>query len=186
MTTVGATDLLTDDILGGERAVAEPNANDPLLDYYSGGGFSNVFGLPDYQKDAVTNYLTTYPPPYDGTVYNNSGNARAYPDVAALGLKLATVYLNRTLGVGGTSASAPIVASIVNLLNEERLNAGKGPIGFLNPVFYAHPDAFNDVTTGSNPGCGTDGFATAPGWDPVTGLGTPNYAKLKDVFLGLP
>jgi len=44
--------------------------------------------------------------------------------------------------------------AIVTLLNEARHEAGKGPIGFQNPVFYAHPDAFNDITVRSNPGCG--------------------------------
>jgi tripeptidyl-peptidase-1 len=34
---------------------------------------------------------------------------------------------------------------------------------------------YSDITVGSNPGCGVDGFSVAPGWDPVTGLGTPNY-----------
>jgi tripeptidyl-peptidase I len=32
---------------------------------------------------------------------------------------------------------------------------------------------------GSNPGCGTNGFSAKSGWDPITGLGTPNFAKLK-------
>lgn len=134
----------------------------------------------------MTGYLQSYPPPYDAKVYNNSGTSRAYPDVAAMGLNVTTIYLNQTLGVGGTSASTPIVASIVNLLNEERYRADKGPIGFLNPVFYAHPEAFNDITVGGNPGCGTDGFAAEPGWDPVTGLGTPDYQKLRKIFLDLP
>ena len=185
-TVVGATDLLNGSIFGGEKAVAQPNVTNPLLDFYSGGGFSNVFGLPSYQANAVTNYLTKYPPPYGSSNYNNTGNSRAYPDVSALGLNLATVYLGQTIGVGGTSASAPIVASVVTLLNELRLEAGKGPIGFVNPIFYAHPEAFNDVTIGANPGCGTGGFQTATGWDPVTGLGTPNFEKLKDIFLSLP
>jgi len=56
----------------------------------------------------------------------------------------------------------------------------------LNPTFYAHPEAFNDITVGGNPGCGSDGFKAAPGWDPVTGLGTPNYQKLLKVVLSLP
>jgi tripeptidyl-peptidase I len=183
---VGATDLLNDSIYGGERAVAQPNKNNSKLDYYSGGGFSDIFELPAYQEEAVTNYLTTYPPPYGSEVFNDSGNARGFPDVSSLGLKLATVYLGETYGIGGTSASAPTVAAIVTLLNEERLQAGKGPIGFLNPTFYKHPEAFNDVTEGGNPGCGTDGFQAQPGWDPVTGLGTPNYPKLREVFLDLP
>ncbi|KAK7728146.1 hypothetical protein SLS57_002616 [Botryosphaeria dothidea] len=186
VTVVGATQLLNGTVEGGERAVSKPSAKGPKDDYYSGGGFSNIFSLPAYQKDAVTGYLQSYPPPYDAKVYNNSGTSRAYPDVAAMGLNVTTIYLNQTLGVGGTSASTPIVASIVNLLNEERYRAGKGPIGFLNPVFYAHPEAFNDITIGGNPGCGTDGFAAEPGWDPVTGLGTPDYQKLRKIFLDLP
>lgn len=91
-----------------------------------------------------------------------------------------------TYSVGGTSASAPIVAGIVTLLNEARLKAGKSPVGFLNPTFYKNPDAFNDITHGNNSGCGTGGFNAVPGWDPVTGLGTPNFEKLKKVFLALP
>lgn len=72
------------------------------------------------------------------------------------------------------------------MLNEERLAVGKKSIGFLNPIIYAHPEMFNDVTIGGNPGCGTQGFPAAPGWDPVTGVGTPNYTKMKEVFLSLP
>ena len=46
----------------------------------------------------------------------------------------------------GTSASAPIFASVINLINERRIAAGKGPVGFLNPVLYRHPEAFTDVS----------------------------------------
>ena len=139
-------------------AVADPDVNNTKLDYYSGGGFSNVFTLPSYQASAVTNYLTKYPPPYSSNVYNNSGNSRAYPDVSALGLNLAIVYLNATYGIGGTSASTPIFASLVTLINEARLSVGKGPWGCLNPTMYAHPEAFNDITVGGNTGCETQGF----------------------------
>lgn len=172
-------------ITAGEIAVAQPNPN-PKEDYYSGGGFSNVFELPSYQKKAVTHYLTKYPPPYTSQIYNNSGKARAYPDISAIGIKIPTVYLGNAYGVGGTSASTPIIGGIITLLNEARIAKGKGPIGFLNPTLYAHPEALNDVTEGGNPGCGSNGFDAQPGWDPVTGLGTPNYAKLEKVFLSLP
>jgi len=47
------------------------------------------------------------------------------------------------------------------------LAAGKSTIGFVNPVLYAHPEVLHDITSGSNPGCGTNGFAVATGWDPV-------------------
>jgi tripeptidyl-peptidase-1 len=142
--------------------------------------------MPDYQSEAVLNYLDEYPPPYGEHVYNNSKRARGFPDVSSLGWNLATVIHGQAVGIGGTSASAPTVAAIVTLLNELRLEAGKGPIGFLNQVFYANPDAFNDITVGGNPGCGTKGFQCQPGWDPVTGLGTPDFEKLKRVFLSLP
>jgi len=181
VTAVGATNLRNSSIYGGEVAVAQPNG---LLSYYSGGGFSSIFPTPSFQSNAVKGYLESYAPKYGESVFNSSG--RGYPDVSALGLKLATVFLNRTVGMGGTSVSAPIFASIINLLNEERLEAGKKPIGFLNPLMYKNPDMFNDVTDGSNPGCGTQGFPASKGWDPSTGLGTPNYEKMKKVFLSLP
>ncbi|KAF2721829.1 subtilisin-like protein [Polychaeton citri CBS 116435] len=186
ITAVGGTTLRGKHLKDGETAVGKVNPAQPLNYFYSGGGFSNVFEMPQYQAAAVTNYLQKYAPDYGPNVYNRSGCARGYPDISAIGLNVATVYLNRTIGVGGTSASAPIVAGVITLLNEERLAAGKGPIGFLNPTLYAHPEMFNDVTHGRNKGCGTEGFPATPGWDPVTGMGTPNYPKMKDVFLGLP
>jgi tripeptidyl-peptidase-1 len=164
--------------------VALPYVPNPKRDYYSGGGFSNVFAQPAYQADAVSHYLTTYPPPYDAQIYNKSG--RAFPDISAIGLNVSVVLGGGVQVAGGTSASTPIIASIVTLLNEARIAAGKGPIGFLNPILYAHPQAFNDITEGSNPGCGTDGFQAQPGWDPVTGLGSPIYPKLQEIFLNLP
>jgi len=54
------------------------------------------------------------------------------------------------------------------LINQARMNAGKSRIGFVNPTLYANPSAFNDITVGGNQGCGTPGFSSAPGWDPVS------------------
>jgi tripeptidyl-peptidase-1 len=73
-----------------------------------------------------------------------------------------------------------------SLINENRAQAGKGPVGFLNPTLYANPTVLNDITQGGNKGCGTAGFTSVPGWDPVTGLGTPNYPKMNNLFLSLP
>jgi len=39
-------------------------------------------------------------------------------------------------------------------------------VGFVNPTLYKHPEVLHDITVGSNPGCGTNGFAVARGWDP--------------------
>ena len=46
--------------------------------------------------------------------------------------------------------------------------------------------AFNDITSGNNPGCGSRGFYAQPGWDGVTGVGTPNFEKLRSVVQSLP
>lgn len=132
----------------------------------------------------MSHYLTTYPPPYSAETFNKSG--RAFPDVSAIGLNVSVVLGGGVQVAGGTSASTPIIASIVTLLNEARIAQGKGPIGFLNPILYANPQAFNDITEGKNPGCGTEGFQAQPGWDPVTGLGSPIYPKLQEMFLNLP
>jgi tripeptidyl-peptidase-1 len=45
---------------------------------------------------------------------------------------------------------------------------------------------FNDITSGSNPGCNTNGFPATKGWDPVTGFGSPDYGKLSGMLKSLP
>lgn len=154
----------------------------------SGGGFSNFFEVPSYQSAAVANYLSTTPPPYTAAQYNNSGKARGYPDLSANGAFYDTAISGKFEPIFGTSASAPVTGAIITLINDARLAAGKKPVGFLNPIIYSNGFAagFNDIVRGSNPGCGTNGFATAKGWDPVTGVGTPNMQALLPLFLALP
>ncbi|KAJ7490733.1 family S53 protease [Mycena latifolia] len=143
---------------------------------FSSGGFSNYWGAPDYQADAVAAYLKAQGTTNKG-LFNASG--RGYPDVSAQGENVQIVSGGTTEGVDGTSCSSPIFASVIGLLNDQLIAAGNSPLGFLNPWLYANPDMLNDVTTGSNPGCGAKGFAAKAGWDPVTGLGTPNFTKMK-------
>ena len=88
--------------------------------------------------------------------------------------------------VDGTSCAAPTFSGIISLLNDARAAAGKRPLGYLNTIFYKHPEVFTDVTAGSNPGCGTKGFPAAVGWDPVTGLGAPNFPAMMTLALSLP
>ena len=83
------------------------------------------------------------------------------------------------MGAEGTSAATPIFASVISLINDELIAAGKSPLGFLNPFVYANPSIFTDITNGTNPGCNTNGYSAKAGWDPVTGLGTPIYSKIK-------
>lgn len=185
MTSVGATQVPTGTNVAADIASGtEPEVACETV-IYSGGGFSNVFALPDYQAGAVKSYLSNYPPPYTSAQYNNSGAARAFPDISANGANYVVAVDGEFELVYGTSASSPVVGSIITLINEQLVAAGKSPVGFINPVLYDNPDALNDITSGTNPGCGTEGFSAEPGWDPVTGLGTPNYEKLLQVFLSL-
>ncbi len=67
------------------------------------------------------------------------------------------------------------------------MKAGKGPLGFINPTLYKHPEMLHDITKGGNGNCKADGgFEAGSGWDPVTGLGTPDYPKLLEMLLKLP
>ncbi|GAP82686.1 putative alkaline serine protease [Rosellinia necatrix] len=166
----------------------------------SGGGFSNIFPLPLYQALHVTKYVDTVGKtlpfesysqfPRDGDfsrvtkgVYNRLG--RAYPDVGAVGDRQLVLGGGDWYLVGGTSLSAPVWGAVLTLINEGRLKAHKPTLGFVNPILYAHPEVFNDVTEGSNPGCDTVGFKASKGWDPVTGLGSPNFAKLSKLLNGI-
>ncbi|KAG8796168.1 hypothetical protein FRC12_003759 [Ceratobasidium sp. 428] len=146
---------------------------------FSQGGFSNYFARPTWQSTAVSGFLTSLGTTYSG-LYNTTG--RGFPDVAAQGQGFQVVVSGRTTSVGGTSASAPTFAGVIALLNDYRLSKGKSSLGWLNPWLYANATgALNDITSGSNPGCGTNGFTARAGWDPVTGLGTPDFVKLQAV-----
>ncbi|XP_027856847.1 tripeptidyl-peptidase 1 [Xiphophorus couchianus] len=160
-----------------------------VTDYISGGGFSNVFKMPDYQVSAVEGYLksvtATLPPQ---SYFNTSG--RAYPDMAALSDNY-WVVSNRVPipWVSGTSASTPVVGGMLSLINGQRLSKGLPALGFLNPRLYKLKGrGLFDVTEGCHLGCLDEkvqgqGFCAAPSWDPVTGWGTPNYPALLDALL---
>ncbi|KAJ6574219.1 family S53 protease [Mycena capillaripes] len=144
----------------------------------SGGGFSSAFGRPSYQNTLVGSYLanqnTKYAPWQTST-------GRALPDVSARHGGRIVENGNSNINAVGTSMSAPIFASVIALLNNELIAAGKPALGFLNPWLYSTASAaFEDVTAGtSKNGCGTGGYEAVSGWDPVTGLGTPLYAGLR-------
>ncbi|KAG9312226.1 peptidase S8/S53 domain-containing protein [Chiua virens] len=181
ITSVGATQV------SPNKTVYDPeSACEQVI--YSGGGFSNYFGLPDYQKDAVASYLKHTPPSYPDSIWNSTGKSRAYPDISANGANYVIAVDGNFTLVYGTSASSPVVGAMLTMVNDARIALGKGPIGFINPVIYAvnFTDGFNDITNGTNPGCGTPGFNTSHGWDPVTGLGTPNFPKLLAKWIALP
>jgi kumamolisin len=128
----------------------------------SGGGVSRLFGLPDYQKQAGVPHAK-----------NPQGQVgRGVPDVAGdadpdTGYQI--LVDDQSITLGGTSAVAPLWAGLVALLNQ-KLNRS---VGFLNPFLYSHTNVCNDVTQGTN-----GDYKAGPGWDPCTGLGSPNGTAL--------
>ena len=152
----------------------------------SSGGFSSYWARPQYQESHVQAYFktagSTLP---DSSKYNATGNG--FPDVAAQAEQFMVVWNGMSLPVAGTSCASPSFTGVLSLLNEERLKAGKSSLGFINPLLYKSlHTGFNDITSGSNPGCGTNGFFATEGWDPVTGFGSPNYEKLSGMLKSLP
>ncbi|KAL8280252.1 hypothetical protein RQP46_007366 [Phenoliferia psychrophenolica] len=185
VTSVGATQ-----VKAGADLVNDPENAEEACEtiIYSGGGFSNNFEMPSYQKGKLATFFKDHLPTYTAAQYNNNQSARGFPDIALNGANYAVSYSGQNGMVYGTSASSPAGAALFTLINDARLAAGKGPIGFINPAMYseAFNEGFQDITSGGNQGCGTPGFSAVTGWDPVTGLGTPNFQKLKDLWLALP
>ena len=172
-TAVGSTTFISGDS-GAESAVNS---------FGSGGGFSFDYGQPSYQTEAVQHFFSQNHklPPH--LSYNGSG--RGTPDVSTLGSNFWIISEGFWQGVSGTSCSTPTFAGMVTMLNNIRLQSGK-TLGFLNPLIYQNAQAFNDITVGNND-VNHDGYGwyCVPGWDPITGLGTPNWGKLADVVKGL-
>jgi tripeptidyl-peptidase-1 len=177
VTAVGATRYTEQKIGNPEMATDQ---------FGSGGGFSLQFGQsPDatYQSAAVANYLATV----DKDTLPPAGSfppmGRATPDVSALGEGYQVIVHGKAESVGGTSASSPAFAGMVSLLNEARLAKGGKQMGFLNPFLYKNAAAFTSIDLGSNK-VGRQmqslpfGFNCSKGWDPATGLGTPQFQKL--------
>jgi subtilase family serine protease len=202
VTGVGGTYLCTDPTATNARIVdsVDPPStcqNNPgvaergWID--SGGGFSHVFARPDFQNTLPPG---STPIPQD---------ARGVPDIAYQASSRTGVLVYLSLPpdgsggvpcgpagsppcstgwyvVGGTSAGSPQWAGIVAIADQ----VNGGGLGLINPALYAiannpakYASDFFDITTGSNQADpSVPGFSASPGWDPVTGLGTPNVANL--------
>jgi len=158
----------------------------------AGAGFSNNYSRPAWQESAVMGYMSTMKdnlPP--SNLWNATG--RAYPDIAMIGDKVPTVMYGSLTNFGGTSASAPITAGVLTLLNAALLARGKSPVGPVTPLLYSIAannqtlNPFNDITIGHNRcgemACCPDGFECSKGWDAVTGLGSMNFAVIRDIML---
>jgi kumamolisin len=161
----GGTTLQT----SNEQIVSETVWDDLPNGGATGGGVSNVFPLPTWQEGF------NVPAP---TV---QGGGRGVPDVSGdadpnTGYNI--LVDGDSVVEGGTSAVAPLWAALVARINQQR---GK-PIGFLNPLIYAQAveaSGFHDITQGDN-----GAFSAGPGWDPCTGLGSPDGVPLEAALTG--
>jgi tripeptidyl-peptidase I len=88
ITSVGATMIP----VGGSTADQEVAAQQKSRHFNSGGGFSNVFDLPQYQKQTVSTWLETHKHLYPAGTFNNSGTVRAFPDVSANGKNYVSLF----------------------------------------------------------------------------------------------
>ncbi len=141
----------------------------------TGGGVSAVFPLPTYQSSAGVPALPT-----------NNFVGRGVPDVAGNADPVTGYNIlvdGQSEVVGGTSAVAPLWSALVALLNQQ---LGKN-LGYLNPQIYPLGESvFNDITTGTNDDGGLGYYSAAPGWDPCSGLGSPNAAALLSALTPTP
>eukprot|EP00164_Ancoracysta_twista_P003284 GFYU01004384.1.p1 GENE.GFYU01004384.1~~GFYU01004384.1.p1 ORF type:complete len:614 (+),score=216.98 GFYU01004384.1:64-1905(+) len=170
------------DTVSATDAGKSPLQADPI----STGGFSWSTAAPSYQSAVLDAFFKQTKLPASKQ-YNIKG--RGVPDVSAYSEDM-EIYMNGQLNfAGGTSIAAPTVAGFVSLWNDRRFAAGKSAMGFLNTFFYdAHAssaDNFIDIIGGNNPSppCQTGGFTAVSGWDPVTGLGSPDFNKLMTLAL---
>jgi tripeptidyl-peptidase I len=152
----------------------------------SGGGFSYDYPIPPYQQSFIDDFFATSNASLLPPILSYNASGRGTPDIALLGEGYNVIdQLVDNAGIGGTSCSTPVFSGFVTLLNNIRLAKGK-TLGFLNPLLYTNVGAFTDVTQGNND-VSSDGYGwyCTKGWDPVTGLGTPNIGKLMDVVRAL-
>jgi kumamolisin len=139
-----------------------------------GGGVSSVFPLPAYQNAAGV-------PPSANPPHSIG---RGVPDVAAVADPYTGVVIMHINGkqlepIGGTSAAAPIWASLLVRVNQGLCSS----VGFLNPTLYAScaTGVLNDITVGNN-----GAYTAGPGWDACTGLGSPDGNKLLHALKNAP
>lgn len=168
---VGGTTLHARQGANGQRAAVTEVVWNDGPGSGTGGGVSDLTPAPSWQEGKVPRSI-------------NPGNfaGRAIPDVAA-NADPATGYLVMSGGqlgiVGGTSASAPLWASLITRINA--LNGARA--GNFNALLYGTigpAGVLRDITGGNND---TDGllegrFQAGPGWDACTGWGVPDGAKL--------
>ena len=173
ITSVGGTTLSTD---ANGQWLAEQAWVDSPLSQGTSGGVSKLFPRPVWQRRL--------------SIHRDSGKRqrRLTPDVSALADPFTGVRIRfdaQDLVGAGTSQAAPVWAGLTALMNQYLLANGGHLLGDVNPLLYrvaagANSAGFRDVTLGGN---AVD--VAEPGYDLVTGLGSPNVDQLVRDFLDI-
>lgn len=138
-----------------ETALTPASTGSPNVTFTSGGGFSNIYPRPAYQKDAVGQYVDQSIDAAFQALPGFNATGRGYPDVAALGWSCAGVFNGQPLpsgANGGTSVSTPAWAAMIALLNAVEQSKGRSCLGFINPLLYslaARGKGLRDISTGN-------------------------------------
>lgn len=147
---------------------------------FSTGGFSDYFGRPRWQDEEVNPVIEELVRNGDERLEWVNITGRAIPDISAVGAGYQIRFGGRMIEVLGTSASTPVVAAMVALVNDKRLKEGKASLGWLNSRLYDGDvkAVLKDIVHGESYGCSFPGEPRSMGWearkgyDLVTGLGT--------------
>ncbi len=164
--------------VGGTSLLQQSNGYNEIAWNGSGGGTSKFFSEPDFQRTLPASVQTLLQ------------GRRGIPDVAADAnpyTGMAFYFAGQWTTTGGTSASTPLWAALIAIADQEAGHA----LGFINPGLYkveaSSPDDFRDIIKGNNNVDTTNsangtvkvkGFDAQPGWDAVTGCGSPLARRL--------
>jgi subtilase family serine protease len=156
--------------------------------FATSGGIMNGVPIPDYQVGV--------------SMATNGGSTteRNYPDVSMIAANVEVFFNGAFVPFAGTSASAPLWAGYVALVNQlGQKNGGPGKSGFINPTIYdigltrgkandLYRVCFNDIQDGVSNGVGGggSGFRSVAGYDLCTGWGTPTCALINQLSSPTP
>jgi len=140
----------------------------------SSGGISSYYPIPFWQQGV--NMSTN----------GGSTSFRNLPDVALTAENILVIADNGVVEPsGGTSCASPLWAAYIALANQQAVDNGQTPVGFINPAIYFFAESplynsyFHDIVTGNNTNAiVTNAFLAVPGFDLCTGWGTPNGTNL--------
>lgn len=177
VTSVGATDNTALNLTGAE---------------FSSGGFSEYFDRPLWQRAAVDPYVSNHlgsrfktpvmgGQPHAGKPVHFARNGRGTPDIAAIGSGFQIMHRGEMVEVRGTSASTPVVAAMVALVNDQRLRQGKRSLGWLNGYLYLDQrvrGVLKDVEGGRSEGCVFPGESAEEMKDKGKDKGKKNHNRM--------